>query len=318
VSRSKNIKTIVTLVLLGIGGAAYPASPGKRATPELIEDVKDFESDLGFSKTGNFTKHSDKVIAAYRCYYTGKLEIPESYDELRLREGTSSGCPVDSVKYDVFFYPIEAVASGKNPVTSSLENASLERMLMVVPHEDFHEHGRETALPGTFTEAAATLAGFITASEFAKTKFGADSPVAQKLSHEAQLFLQKARIINDYHARARDLYRSMRAGQIGESIALKRKQQLFSQLEAECRAIAPQPSSFDKYAAASNNAGLAFDATYTKYYPLLYDLFVAQGRDARTTIASINQILESKNLSEKDAVARVRDLIAAKQPSALR
>ena len=72
------------------------------------------------------------------CYLTGKLELPDSYRELHLAQGSDTGCAVDERKYDVFFYPAEAVASGASPVTPALADASLERVLVVVPHEDFH------------------------------------------------------------------------------------------------------------------------------------------------------------------------------------
>ena len=137
---------------------------------EIIPALKDLEKKLGFPRTGNFLTHSGKA-AYYRCYYTGKLELPASYDELQLKQVKKPDCDVDREKYDVFFYPIEAVANGKTPVTTSLENSSVERMLAVVPHEDFHEDKNVRKLPANLSEAASTLIGFLTAAEFAREKF---------------------------------------------------------------------------------------------------------------------------------------------------
>ena len=64
---------------------------------------------------------TERSVAAYRCYYTGKLELPESYPGLQLKQGAKDGCALDPEKYDVFFYPIEAVGNGKTPVTTSLQ-----------------------------------------------------------------------------------------------------------------------------------------------------------------------------------------------------
>ncbi|MDP2734669.1 MAG: hypothetical protein Q8P12_00510, partial [bacterium] len=65
-------------------------------------------------------------------------EPPVSSDQLRLSEGQEAGCSLDEEEYDVFFYPIEAVASGTSPLTTALKEATLERLLVVVLHEDFH------------------------------------------------------------------------------------------------------------------------------------------------------------------------------------
>jgi len=140
-----NVLGLLTLTLgLTVFDTPYLAQqdPSKNgATAEqLIRSVKRLEKRLGFRHTHNFSRHSSQVAAEYRCYYTGKLELPESYEGLALAQGTSNGCSVDPDKYDVFFYPLEGMANGKTPLTASLENASTERLLVVVPHEDCHEN----------------------------------------------------------------------------------------------------------------------------------------------------------------------------------
>ncbi|HLW79842.1 MAG TPA: hypothetical protein VKU44_09620 [Terriglobia bacterium] len=291
-------------------GAAGPAGATESQTPaqpELIRAIKRLEKKLGFRRTGNFKTRSDEITAFYRCYYTGKLELPDSYENLRLKQGTKDGCDLDPEQYDVFFYPIEAVASGKSPVTASLERDSMERFLVVVPHEDFHATKELHKLPAALTEAASNLAGFLTAAEVARQKFGPDSAVAQNLDREPDLYLRKSELVNRYHDKLGQLYASVRAGQIGRPEALAEKDRLFVQMQDECQAISPDPKSFNKCLAANNNAGLAFDATYTKYYPLGYELFVAEGRKARATLDAIKEALAVK--SESEAVQRLEDLI---------
>jgi hypothetical protein len=104
-----------------------------RPARELIDGIKDFETTIGLPKTRNFEDNADTVKSYYRCYYTGPLELPESYDELKLRQGSESGCGMDPRKYDVFFYAMQAAGSGQTPVTSSLAQSSAERILVVVP-----------------------------------------------------------------------------------------------------------------------------------------------------------------------------------------
>ena len=248
--------------------------------------MKELQESLGFPRTGNFKKHSESVKAYYRCYYTGKLELPAGYDQLDLRQGEGE-CTLDPAKYDIFFYKIEAVASGKAPVTSSLEAASVERLLVVVPHEDFHQHKQVRDASTEAGEAAATLAGFLMAAEFARTKFGEDSEIYRRLAAEPEIFLRKAEIVNRYYDELARLYAETAARRMSKAAALERKQEVFARLERECKAIQPDPASFNKCPGALNNAGLAFDRTYTASYAAAYAVFLANKRDVRATIAAL-------------------------------
>lgn len=298
---------VTAIVVLTSCYAAHRASaPNTLAPPqELIGAIKKVENTLGFHRTNNFLHYSSESVVDYRCYYTGKLELPESYEGLHLRSGTKDGCAVDPERYDVFFYPMQAMANGRSPVTVSLANSSIERVLMVVPHEDFHE-GRHK-LPASINEAAATLVGFLTANEVAREKFGTDSEVYRKLSKEPGLFLQKAEIVNRYYVKLNDLYAAAGSGEIPKQSALELKQDLFARLGSECQAISPNPGSFNKCLSANNNAGLAFDSAYAKYYPLMYELFMAQGQDLKSTIDAITQALSARSAPE--TLLRIRDLI---------
>jgi hypothetical protein len=318
-----NVLGPVTLTLgLTVFDTLYPAQqdPSKNGAniQELIGAVKSLEKRLGFRRTHNFSRHSSQVAAEYRCYYTGKLELPESYEGLVLAQGTHKGCPVDPDKYDVFFYPLEAMADGKTPLTTSLENASTERLLVVVPHEDFHESKELQKLPASLSEAASTLIGFLTASQLGREKFGPGSEVYSRLAKEPDLFLQKAEIINRYHAKVSGLYADVRSGSATREGATEQKGQLFGEMKLACNAIDPNPRSFNKCPAVNNNAGLAFDATYTKYYPLIYSFYKscqARGWDLKTTVGALKQALATD--SAAGAIQHVQDLIddSESQPS---
>ena len=293
-------------VLLSAGLASFAQTQAPSQTPntrELVDGIKNYETSVGFKKTGNFEHTSPALKAYYRCYYTGPLELPESYDKLRLREGSESGCGMDPLKYDVFFYPIEAVASGKTPVTTALAGATPERVLVVVPHEDFH---MRKDLPTSIAEAAATLVGFLTAADYARQQFGPDSQVYQNLASEPTLFLRKAVLVNRYYEELREIYRRRRAHALSSPEAFAAKHRLFGQLRDECQALNPASHSFSKCPGADNNAGLAFDRTYTQFYPLLYSLFESGGRDIRTTIQLLDRALGTRSLSEQQAANRIR------------
>ena len=283
--------------------AAIPSFPRQ----ELIAEIKDFQKTLGVQDTKNFSRYSETPNAVYRCYFTGKLELPVSYASLGLRYSEGTLCPLDEERYDVFFYPVEAVATGATPVTPALVETPLERVLVVVPHEDFHNQAETRGASPDVAEAAATLVGFLTASDFAKKQYGPSSQLFQGLDREAQLFLQKARIVNGYYEKLSTLYSAYRSRRVTRQVALTRKEKLFTDLQQQCAAIAPDPVSFNKCPAAVNNAGLAFDRTYSRYYPMLLDFYRSLGQDTKTSILSLKRLLAAWPKSATGAA----DLISA-------
>ena len=285
--------TIVLVALLACPVAATdtPQNPSAADRKDLVSAVKRLEKKLGFRRTKNFHKESAESAVAYRCYYTGKLELPDSYEKLQLLQGTKAGCPLDRQKYDVFFYPMDANGSGKTPVSASLAHESVERFLFVVPHEDFHANKELRKLPAAWGEASATLIGFLMAGEVARQRFGEHSEVYKNLQREPELFARKAEIVNRHHAQLSQLYAAARAGQISELEALEQKQRAFEEFREECAAISPEPKSFNRCLAANNNAGLAFDETYTKYYPKMYQLYLAEDRQLKPTLNALERAL---------------------------
>ncbi len=279
------------------------------ASQDIISSLKEYQRALGLPQTGNFQTTSETRQAYYRCYYTGKLELPDSYEQLRLAEGTASGCDVNEDAYDVFFYPIDAVADGAAPVTGSLRQATEARQAVVVAHEDYHELLHR--LPVHLAEATATLAGFATAAQFARDTAGPDSELSRALAAEADLFLEKAEIVNRFHARLREVYQQVRAGRLRSHQALAAKRGLFIELERECRTIAPKPRTFNPCPAVLNNAGLAFDYTYTKYYPLLYRWFSALEHSVPALVRGIRE-LAVKDARERELVAHLEARIHQK------
>ena len=251
--------------------ASYADGGGERSE-QVIHSAQAAEQAAGVKPTGNFSNADARVTAYYRCYYTGKLELPESYDGLKLRQGSRDGCSLDSQKYDVFFYPVEAIASGHSPVTEALASAAPERIATVVPHEDFHSQIR--ALPDRIAEAAATLVGFVVGATAIQNS-------------DAELFLVKANLINRYFDQLHELYQTARAHKLSKRDVLEKKGAAFAALQKECASIPGESRSFGKCVSAPNNAGLAFDYTYTKYYPLLYRVFSACRQDSKCTVEAI-------------------------------
>ncbi|MBV9744952.1 MAG: hypothetical protein JO099_14410, partial [Acidobacteriia bacterium] len=121
-----------------------------------------------------------------------------------------------------------------------------------------------------------TLVGFVTGAA-----------ALNRAPLDADLFLRKAEMVNDAFDRLSAVYKRARRGEISERTAREEQQRLLGAFEAECSAIAPSPLSFNKCLSASNNAGLAFDHTYTKFYLLIYGVFAGCGKDLRCTLEKI-------------------------------
>ena len=295
--------------------AVAPAAPFSSSTSstthfvagEVIAEVKDFAVALGGHATENFLRHSDRVVSDNRCYFTGRLELPEYYSSLRMVREDEERCAARAGEHDVFFYPVQAVASGEEVITVSLAEASTERVLMVVPHEDFHNQRELRKAPTEVAEAAATLVGFLTASGYARERFGADSPTARVLARDVDLFLRKSLIVNQYYDKVSRLYRDLRDGALTPEQTLERKHALLEELHRSCSAITPEPASFNKCPAAINNAGLAFDRTYTAHYPMLHDLYMLLDRDMPAVVSMLKRLMTNWPVS----AATAADLIAA-------
>ena len=268
-----------------------PSAPARFVGTEVIGELKEFEEALGGQATENFLRYSDRYTADNRCYFTGKLQLPEFYSGLRMVREAEEQCAARADEHDVFFYPVQAVASGEETVTVSLAEAPLERVLVVVPHEDFHNQAEARKAPTEVAEAAATLVGFLTASAFAKEKFGADSTTFRMLDGDADLFLRKSVIVNLYYEKVSALYHLFRSGALTPAETLDKKAELFAALQQSCAEISPDPVSFNKCPAAMNNAGLAFDRTYTQNYQLIHDLYRLLGSDPAVLVPTLKRLL---------------------------
>ena len=274
---------------------------------EVIAEVKDFAVTLGGHATENFVRTSDRQTSDNRCYFTGKLQLPEFYSTLRMVREDEDSCAARGGEHDVFFYPVQAVASGEETITVSLAEASTERLLVVVPHEDFHNQREARKAPTEVAEAAATLVGFVTASGFAKDRFGPESGTAVMLARDADLFLRKSFLVNQYYEKVSRLYREFQSGALTSAQALERKAGLFAELQRSCAEISPEPVSFNKCPAAMNNAGLAFDRTYTAHYPMLHDLYTLLGADTPALVSTLKRLMANW----PGSAANANDLINA-------
>ena len=84
--------SLASLFVAGVSGCAArlrpeiaPSLPPPHSVGiEMIGELKDFAEALGGQATENFLRHSDRLTADNRCYFTGKFQLPEFYSTLRM------------------------------------------------------------------------------------------------------------------------------------------------------------------------------------------------------------------------------------------
>jgi hypothetical protein len=107
--------------------------------------------------------------------------------------------------------------------------------------------------------------------------------------------------VNVYFEKVSALYQDLRSGRLTPAETLERKAALFADLQQTCSQIRPDPVSFNKCPAAMNNAGLAFDRTYTRNYPMLHDLYRLVGRDTSTLVVTLKRLMTNWPTSASEA-----------------
>ena len=132
-------------------------------------------------------------------------------------------------------------------------------------------------------------------------------PLPARWPATLDLFLRKSVLVNQYYEKVSGLYRDfLESGALTSAQTLERKAELFADLRRSCAEIAPEPVSFNKCPAAMNNAGLAFDRTYTAHYPMLHDLYTLLGGDTPALVSTLKRLMANW----PGAAGKAADLIA--------
>ena len=134
------------------------SSPAAFSGIELVGELKTFAESMGGQPTENFLNYSTRAVSDERCYFTGKLQLPEYYNSLRLVRENEARCASRGGEFDVFFYPVQAVASGEETITVALAEAPTERML-VVGSTAFFDASGSALTPGLFMLGAVAYPG---------------------------------------------------------------------------------------------------------------------------------------------------------------
>lgn len=275
--------TVCLIILPGckLLGLQLTDKPAYRLS--LITDIKAFEARLGFDETENFRVYSDEIEAYDYYFYTSRVELPYSLDDPLLQHaaGRTGDATIDLEEYDVFYYSIEAIAGVKTPVTESLLRAPLSRFIHVILHEDWHE---QMDSPLGIEEPCAEVVSYQAAMLFAEEKFGQDSAVYQALKTEFSNKLEESELYRRYYEELINLYSQLDSGRITESAALSEKARIHEVMARDIKGIwRASPRQL-------NNAFIAFQMTYYRYLPLMYQVYSATDFNLAETMAIFRSV----------------------------
>jgi hypothetical protein len=252
---------------------------------ELLTEIKAFEIELGFDETENFKTFSDEIVSYDYCFFTPRTTLPYSLDDplLQRSKGKLKELNIDTDKYDVYYYPIEAIAGIGTPVTVSLLRAPLPRFIHIIFHEDWHE---QMDLPLGIEEPCAEVVSYAAAMLFAGEKFGQDSAVYRTLEKQFYNKLRESKVYQQYYDELNLLYASFHSGEISEAETLARKTELLGTMADDLKDIwGASPSQL-------NNAFIALQITYYRHLPLVYQAHAATDFNLAETIAIFRSVPE--------------------------
>ena len=269
---------ILTILSALIIPSCQPATTvGEEQRLQLIEEIKEFERELGFAETANFRTYSPEIGAYHYLFYTSSTQLPYSLDDPALIAaiGTRDSVYIDFQKYDAFFYSIPSVAGEGTPVTESLMRAPLHRFIHIIFHEDWQE---QIDLPLGLEEPSAEIIGYAAAILFTRSKFGQDSQVHKTLKKHLNNKLRESEVYREYYNKLSALYAQYHEGKLSQLDTFIRKARLLETMGNELHGIwGGRPDQL-------NNAFIAFQMTYLRHMPLMHEVLRATDSDLGKTI----------------------------------
>jgi len=311
--RHKSLKLRISLLLLAVLVALVPVLTGCVSNPQLtskqrlalIEEIKAFELKLGFTETDNFKEYAGDLESYPYYFYTSATELPYSLDDPALKngQGKPGDAGLDPERYDIFFYEIPSIAGVKTPVTKLLLREPLHRFIFIIFHEDWHE---QIDLPLGIEESSGEVIGYAAAMLFVGERFGRDSLVYKDLQGELERKVKTSHIFLSYYDELTSLYSAFHRGAISEAETLTQKKRLLEAMSAAF--ISAARIKFDQL----NNAFIAFQMTYTRHLPLMYEVFLATGEDVYQTVAIFKAMPEQgKGATTLDEVKAIENSVTA-------
>jgi hypothetical protein len=284
----------------GVKGSNGHANP---AWVSLLADLKAFERRIGFESTRNFLRTDTHKQSFPFCGRVSRLYLPYSYQDPAIRWFDDKKCGGGEENVDVFTGESEAVGESGTPVTQSMLEAPLERIMYVVFHEDCHD---QFAFPHGFEEAVCNVIAYGAMLAFSKEHYGRGSPEFASVERYVEEGARDARLTVTYYDEIAALYARHDRSELSTAALLKLRAHTFAKA---ARAL-------DWDAGEVNNVFLANAMTYSRHYDFAADVLHALGDDLARAIAFFRhvdsikptpaQVMAAQKLGSESSVEFVR------------
>ena len=246
------------------GGESMRLTAHPRAA--LLAELKAFERRMGFEPTKNFLRLSAQTTSFPYCGHVSRLYLPYSYEDPAIGWSEDRECSALGGNVDVFRGESEAVGERGAPVTQSMLEAPLERLIYVLFHEDCHD---QFAFPHGFEEALCNAIAYRAMVVFTTERYGPDSPETLAARRYVDEGVRNARLTVAFYEEIAALYARHARSEISTAALLKARAWTF--------ANAARALEWD--VGVMNNVVLANAMTYSRHYDFLADVQWKLGAD---------------------------------------
>ena len=239
--------------------------------------MRDYARDLGLSPAEYYMTFSDeKKDLRLKCVSTGEFDFEISS---RYVEGVEDCLQEEGM--DVWYFELASYASpGKStPMTPALAKQPIAFFITVLFHEMDH-NSMESNLGPALEESSAMLIGIASALKFSAEYFGEQGTVTTTL----QGHLEERRLVSELYIQYAEQLETLFADTSPSQESMRTvKTALYRTFRQECKALGLRYLAGFCYT-ETNNAFFATHMLYMEYFPLMHDLYVAQGEDVAATI----------------------------------
>jgi hypothetical protein len=255
-----------------------PRAPREWAA--LVDDIRSFESRIGFAPTDNFLEFTEERGGYPFCGTASRQSLPYSYEDPAIQwrgSLTAEECRALGETADTYAGTLEAIGEISAPVTPEMASSKLDRFLYLVFHEDCHD---QFDLPYGIEEALCNLIAYKAMAAFSEEKFGSSARADWAVRRYAGLESQRTRSTITHYEQLAMLYARYERKDLTEEALMRERARVFARAQ---RDLAWKRGPL-------NNVGLASYMTYSRHYPFLEDVFDALGRDLGRTVAFFKRV----------------------------
>jgi len=294
-----------TLMLLVATVAACGVRVPKEWEP-LLGEVRAFEQRIGFRKTATFTSFSEEQASVPFCGHVSPLYLPYSYEDPAIHwydVATERECRAHADGADVYFGTVEVLGEVGAAVSPEVLGNQLQRFLYLVFHEDCHE---QFDFPYGIEESLCNLIAYQAMAQFSREKYGPGAREYVAIQRYTDLESTRTHTVKALYEQLAGQYARYDRKEMSAEALLKERARVFRKGE---RALAWRRGSL-------NNVGMANEMTYSRYFPLLEQVYVALGRDLARTVEffrrvdaakpSREQVMKKYRITSKDSVEFIR------------